>query len=283
LSNNYYTYIVLPEGYPPEQLEAKFPDMTLKYVGPQAQAALGISIDEFFESGQSYGYFLQPLTDIHLHSDLDFEIEPNGNIIYQAEGAGSSEIYTLWQLRADYDFLETLRLEMAEGRYYQREMSTDSTSTIILNEAAVSALGLTDPIGKTIIALGPVPDQNEYFTLIGIVRNFHFESLHQQIRPMAVRLISRGGGTCASIRIRPENKAEMLSFIEEKGREFAPEQPFEYFFLDEKFESLYRTDQRTGKLLSVFSVLAIFIASLGLFGLASFMSVHRCRESRCCS
>ena len=226
---------------------------------------------------------MQPLTDIHLHSDLDFEIEPNGNIIYQAEGAGSSEIYTLWQLRADYDFLETLRLEMAEGRYYQREMSTDSTSTIILNEAAVSALGLTDPIGKTIIALGPVPDQNEYFTLIGIVRNFHFESLHQQIRPMAVRLISRGGGTCASIRIRPENEAEMLSFIEEKWREFAPEQPFEYFFLDEKFESLYRTDQRTGKLLSVFSVLVIFIASLGLFGLASFTSVHRCRESRSCS
>lgn len=423
LNNNFYTYIVLREDATPEKIESKFPELVKKYVGPEIHQALGVSFKNLQHAGNAYGYFLQPLTDIHLHSDLDAEIEPNGSAAYvyifsiiafailliacinfmnlatarsagrakevgirktlgsergqlirqflaesiftsflaiifalllvefllptfnelagknldihyfknpttllaliglgilvgmlagsypafflasfkpvtvlkgasaqtaqqrspllrsglvifqftisiilfigtlivrdqlhyiqkkklgfnkdqivvvektddlferitpfmeeirqnanifsvsnsstlpgQTFGnsafkmaeAGGEESHLLWNLRTDYDFAAAYQIEMAAGRFFSREWSTDSTA-VVINETAANALGVSDPIGKILMQTGDGPATARNYTIIGVVKDFHFESLHQKIRPLTIRLFNRntGGG-----------------------------------------------------------------------------------------
>jgi putative ABC transport system permease protein len=494
-ANGYYTYILLRENYPPEQLEAKFPELVRKYVGPQLKAEDGISFDEFLAAGNRYGFYLQPLTAIHLHSHLGYELEPNGDVAYvyifsavaffilliacinfmnlatarsaqrakevgvrktlgssrlqlvrqflleavllsfvalllaamlvelllpalnqvagkqlqtdyfgngllaagfagiallvgvlagsypafflssfrpvmtlkgklqagmgsarlrnglvvfqfavsiilivgaavvfrqleyvrhkklgfdkehvvviqragalkqklavfkqellqhpnvikasasvslpgklfsqssfQPEGATLNEATVMSVFVVDDQFIETLGIEMAAGRNFSRELLTDSAA-VILNESAARRLGWTEAIGK------PLTSDDRRYTVIGVVKDFHFESLHQQIRPLLIRL---GASVLyMSVRIRPENLASTLAFLKDKWQALVPEQPFEYFFLDSDFDRLYRAEERTGRIFGYFSALAIFIACLGLFGLAAFAAERRTKE-----
>jgi putative ABC transport system permease protein len=506
ISNNYQTYVLLKEGHPAEKLEAKFVDLVRKYVGPQIEQAAGISYDQLVEAGGAYGYFLQPLTDIHLYSHLEGELEPNGDATYvygfaiiafailliacinfmnlatarstkrarevgirktlgsnraqlirqflaetifmsfisvlialvmvklllpyfnnlagkqlvldifgnprnlaalaglvifvgllagsypafflasfqpvkvlkssglvktngrspllrsalvvfqflisiiliigtfvvrdqihyiqnknlgydkaqvvviektddigrQIEtfkeelaqqpgvinasnsnvlfgqtfssnahilpGASGEETHLLWTMRTDYNFVETYQVEMAAGRFFSRDFPTDSTA-VVLNEAAVRAMGLEDPVGKEVIRMGPTPEQSIRHNIIGIVKDLHFESLRQEIRPMAIKLFGRGGfGRNTSVRIATENVPQTLDALKTTWHKFAGNQAFEYVFFDEEFSRLYAAEQRTGQILTIFSMLAIFIACLGLFGLASFTTEQRTKE-----
>jgi putative ABC transport system permease protein len=494
-----YTYIVLPKDYPFRQLEAKFSELVRKSVGPQIQAGMGISIDNFFKLGNKFGFFLQPLQAIHLHSNLDFELEPTSDVRYvyifsaiavfillvacinfmnlstarsstrakevgvrkvlgsrrsqlirqfltesillssaallfalalvelilpvfnsligkkltigfshflflpgiigvilvvgivagsypsfflsafqpatvmrgqpgaglksgrlrsvlvvsqfsisvilligtfiiasqleyirnkklgfdkehivvieragaveksrqafkndllknhqvlnvtvsnylpgrgfnmigfKAEGAATDEmeIVNLWQ--GDHDFASTLRLEMAAGRFFSAEDSADSS--IVINESAAELFGFEEPVGKHLMTT--VKGQVEAYEVIGVVKDFHYESLHQKIRPMAIVLLSEGAGSYVSVRIGAENISRTLAFLKKTWQSFAPGQPFEYSFLDDDFDRLYRAEQRAGQLFTAFSVLAGFIACLGLFGLASFTAEQRTKE-----
>ena len=504
VSNNYYTYLVLQEGASPEVFETKLIELVKKYVGPQIQVAAGITLEQFLASGGEWSYFIQPLTGIHLHSHLDYELEPNGDIAYvyifsiiaigillvacinfvnlataraanrarevgirktvgsnrgqlirqflsettimsffavllaliavqfllpffnnitgkelaipyfqnvftipfllglvlfigilagtypafflasfdpvvvlktemsgrskksnmrnvlvvfqftvsivlivgtvivsqqlryiqnrnlgfnkeqivivkktddignqvpafrqellknpnvinatntnnlignefgntahKLAGATGEETHLLWTYRTDPYFVETYQIEMAAGRYYEEGRQADQQN-VVINEAAVKELGLTDPVGKQIVALAPTPDQSRTLTIIGVMKNFHFKSLHHQINPLIVYLYGpEGRGRYVSARVQSENIRETMAFLENTWRKFASNQAFEYEFFDEHFASLYQSEQRTGQIFFSFSLLAIIIASLGLFGLATFVAEQRTKE-----
>ena len=504
VSNNYYTYLVLQEGASSEAFEAKLAALVKKYVGPQIQAAVGITLEQFFASGGDWSYFIQPLTGIHLHSHLDYELEPNGDIAYvyifsiiaigillvacinfvnlataraanrarevgirktvgsnrgqlirqflsettimsffavllallavqlllplfnnitgkglavpyiqnvltiplllglvlfigilagtypafflasfdpvvvlktemsgrskksnmrnvlvlfqftvsivlivgtiivsrqlkyiqnrnlgfnkeqvvivkktddignqvpafrqellknpkvinatntnnlignefgnsayKLAGATGEETHLLWTYTTDPHFVETYQIEMAAGRYYKEGRQADQQSAVI-NEAAVKDLGLTDPVGKQIVAIGPTPDRSLTFTIIGVMKNFHFKSLHHQIGPLIVHLYGpEGRGRYVSVRIHSENIRETMTFLENTWRKFAANQAFEYEFFDDHFARIYQAEERTGQIFFSFSILAIIIASLGLFGLAAFVAEQRTKE-----
>ena len=504
VSNNYYTYVVLHENASPEAFEAKLDELVKKYVGPQIEKALSITLEQFFASGGEWGYFIQPLTGIHLHSHLDYELEPNGDIAYvyifsiialgillvacinfvnlataraanrarevgirktvgsnrgqlirqflsettimsffavllallaiqvllplfnditgkelavpyiqnvltiplllglvlfigilagtypafflasfdpvvvlktemsgrskksnirnvlvvfqftvsivlivgtiivsrqlryiqnrnlgfnkeqvvivkktddignqvpafrqellknpkvinatntnnlignefgnsayKLAGATGEETHLLWTYRTDPYFVETYQIEMAKGRYYEEGRQSDQQSAVI-NEAAARELGLTDPVGKQIVAIHPNADQSLTFTIIGVLKNFHFKSLHHQINPLIVHLYGpEGRGRYVSVRIHSENIRETMTFLENTWRKFASNQAFEYEFFDDHFAGIYQAEERTGQIFFSFSLLAIIIASLGLFGLAAFVTEQRTKE-----
>ena len=197
------------------------------------------------------------------------------NIGFGAEGVEKS--FTLNLCVCDYDFLNTLKLEMAQGRFFSREFSTDSHAAI-LNEKAVKLLGWENPIGKKI---NNWSRNRGNFTVVGVIKDYHYESLHQEIRPQALFL---SGGyyqnieSYISVRLNTENISETVKYVGSTWNDFAPEKPFEYSFLDEDYDNLYINEKQTRKLFTIFSFFAIFIACLGLFGLASFSADQRTKE-----
>ncbi|MDH5386810.1 MAG: ABC transporter permease, partial [Candidatus Aminicenantes bacterium] len=171
----------------------------------------------------------------------------------------------------DYDFLDVFGLEMAEGRFFSKEYSTDATESFVVNQAAVKAMEMDDPVGKEL----KVWDLNR--RIIGVVKDYHFESLHNPIIPMAMR-IDESGYQQACVRISPHRVSDTLAFIEKKWKEIYPKYPFEYRFLDDVLQSLYRSEQSIGTVVTVFTVLALFISCLGIFGLSSYTAEQRTKE-----
>ena len=508
-SNNFATYLLLGEGADAEALEAKFPAMIKKYLGPQVQQLMGATFEELIASGNHAIYYLQPLLDIHLHSDLVAELEPNGNINYVyifsaialfilliacinfmnlatarsasrarevgmrkvlgsyrrqligqflaesiilsgiamilaliavelvlpgfnrlaeiqlqtvypgnwpllstllgialvvglvagsypafvlsafkpakvlkgtiASGTKSGKLRSMlvvfqfaasvilivgtiiiksqldyirnknlgfnkeqviilheaYALRekldafknevmrnpniesatvsgylpvssnrsdtgfwpegqrasdnsismqiwsADYGYIETMGMEIVTGRNFSESFRTDS-SGIILNEKAVSMFGFGDPIGKKIYTWAYTPGQGidrdrvTPYTVVGVVKDFHFASLRENIGALGLRLGLNSN--LLSFRFKVDDVAALIAFLENKWKEFAPDQPFAYSFLDERFSNMYRAEQKVGALFGIFSGLAVFIACLGLFGLASFTAAQRTKE-----
>jgi putative ABC transport system permease protein len=504
VSNNYYTYLVLKDGTPPRAFEEKLVELVKKYVGPQIQASAGISLERFFEMGGRWGYFIQPLTDIHLHSHYEFELEPNGDISYvyifsiiaigillvacinfvnlatarsvnrarevairktvgsirsqlirqflaetiilsliavfialiiaqfvlpifnnitgkelavpylenaatipallgvalfigflagiypaiflasfdpavvlKSETVGRSrksnlrnvlvvfqfsvsivlivgtlivtrqlryiqnknlgfqkdqivvvkktddlgdqlqafrqellgnsnvisatntqnligdtfgnsafrlagetgeETHLLWTYFTDPYFVDTYQIEMAAGRYFEEGRQADQQAAVI-NETAAKELGLDDPIGKQIVALGPTRERSQTFTIIGMMKDFNFESLHSRIRSLIIAPYGPNNrGRFVSVRINSEGIRSTLAYLENTWRKFAGNQAFEYEFFDDHFASIYKAEERTSRIFLAFSFLAIIIASLGLFGLAAFIAEQRTKE-----
>jgi len=171
----------------------------------------------------------------------------------------------------DYDYLETFGLEMAQGRYFSEEYATDASDGFVINEAAVRAMEMEDPVGKSL----KIWDFDR--RIIGVVKDYHFESLHSPIIPMALSIDPNGYGQ-ACIRISGQNVSETLVFLETKWKEIYPEYPFEYSFLDERLQNLYSSESSIGKLVTVFTGLALFISCLGIFGLSSYTAERRKKE-----
>jgi putative ABC transport system permease protein len=498
--NDFYTYIVLQEDALVGNLEAKLYESVKKYIDPQIRGLLGISVDEWFASGGDYRYFLQPLTDIHLRSHMEFELEPNGNIVYIylfatialgilliacfnfvnlstayseirakevgirktvgsnrnqligqfvfetilyafvalvfalaivqfilpafnsltakelvlpftektyfipiligftfllgtiagfypalflasfhpvavlkgvqskagrrpvmrsvlvvvqfvisisliigtliiknqleyiqkknlgfnkdqvvvihktdnlgnnidtfkeellkipgiisaskstnlmgyhfeyaalfPEGAKSEKNHIICYVDTDHDFLNTYQMELKEGRFFDQERQTDREA-VILNEAAVKELGMENPVGKKLIN-GMFKQQ---YPIIGVVKDFHFESLNQKIKPMLIaNLASQQTGRYISVRIRSDNIREDLVSMQNVWQQFSLNQPFEYEFFDRHFSRYFLSEDKTAQIFMVFSVLAIIIACLGLFGLAAFIADQKKKE-----
>ncbi len=173
-------------------------------------------------------------------------------------------------IQADYDFIPLMRMEILSGRNFSREYGADSLN-LIINEAAAAALPWDDPVGQAITHWG------HEGTIIGVVRNFHISSLYQEIDPAVIRL-NPDDAWLTYVRPAPGQTEAALAAFEEVFREFNPEFPFEYDFVDSYFERQYNSEIVVGRLSRVFTALAIFIACLGLFGLASFTAERRTRE-----
>lgn len=175
---------------------------------------------------------------------------------------------------ADQEFIATYGVKVVAGRGFSRDYSTD-TSAFLINEAAVQALGLKtndNAIGKD-IGYG-----NRRGKLIGVINDFHFESMHQKIVPL-ILLVPRGAGYGRiSVKIAGNNIPAALTQLESTWHKFLPDAPFEYNFLDENFARLYAAEQKQGTLFTVFACIAIFIACLGLFGLSAFAITQRIKE-----
>ncbi len=178
--------------------------------------------------------------------------------------------------RVDYDYIPTLGMEVIKGRNFSREFGGDS-SGILINESTAKILGYENPIGKKIYTSdGNSANQNISYTIIGVVRNFHFESLKTNIGPLCMTLGPSKWAT--SFKVATTDVQSLVKNIEAKWKSMSTGLPFSYFFLDEAFDNMYRSEQRVGKLAIAFSILAILIACLGLFGLATYMAEQRIKE-----
>ncbi len=181
----------------------------------------------------------------------------------------------------DQDYLRTLGLKMAEGRFFDRKFPSDS-SAIILNQAAADVLQFEEPIGQRIFAIRDdvdvpqSPNDFKYYTVIGVVEDFHFESLRQPITALAM-FLGNGQGDL-SLRFESGATASLIDAMESNWRNMTHEQPFSYRFLDESFGRTYEAEQRIGTISLLFAVLAILVSCLGLFGLSTFVVEQRTKE-----
>ncbi|WPP48462.1 ABC transporter permease [Catalinimonas niigatensis] len=499
-SNSFMTYLLLHEGASAETLSAKLSGLVEKYVGPEIQQFMGISLEQFSQMGNKYGYFLQPLLDIHLHSNLSDEIEPNGDITYiyifsaiaffiillacinfmnlatarsanRAKEVGvrktlgslrsnlvrqfltesvllslmatvlalvaallllrpfnnmagkeiSADLFTeswfllsllglmlivgvvagsypafylssfrpvevlkgklkagmksgnvrnmlvvfqffisitliictllvyqqleytqnknlgfekenvvvmkgVWRLPegqqkalqqdlmdqsqivnasisnnvppgvnnttifrkktteedvlistydVDHEHLPTMQIELLQGRNFSRDFPTD-TAAVLLNEAAVREFGFENPLNEEVLYFGGEYGKTLPYKVIGVFKDFNYESLRNSVRPLALMLTSSGSNI--SVRIAAGDVRSTLTTIENTWAKHAPDEPFQYTFLDEDYDALFRAEQRLGVVFSVFTGLAILVACLGLLGLAAFMAEQRTKE-----
>jgi putative ABC transport system permease protein len=187
---------------------------------------------------------------------------------------GVDKWFTLNQIQCDTGFLRTMGFRIAEGRFFSPEFPTDS-SGIILNETAVRVLGLKHPIGTKMFD-GGVPQRN--YHIIGVVRDFNYESVHFEIRPMGLVNLNSQTGSYLSIRFEEGISKEILLLVRSTWEKLLPGTPLSYSYMQDDYVNLYRNEFQTKQVFAMLAVLAIIVAILGLLGLASFMAQQRTRE-----
>ncbi|MCP4723760.1 MAG: FtsX-like permease family protein [bacterium] len=177
-------------------------------------------------------------------------------------------------LATDYGFIDTYKMEILAGRDFSREHPEDEGSTFILNETAIRLLGFCFPeeaIGRQVI------QSRREGKIIGVVRDYHFVSMHTEIAPIVMNIYPNNLYT-VSVKINTENISNTLGSLEKSWKKVLPDMPFKFFFLDEAYSSYYHSERKSGKLMSTFTVISILITCLGLFGLASFSADRRRKE-----
>ena len=193
------------------------------------------------------------------------------NSLWRWEGQNPDEEILMRAVFIDIDYLKSFGMEIAEGRSFSKEFPTDATEAIMVNEEAVKVMGMESPVGKRL----SLQDQN--FKIIGVVKNYHFMPLRQEIDPLILLYYPQYCGVLFA-RLKSDHIPQTIGYKEDVCKKFAPGYPFNYHFLDEALDRLYRSEQRIGTLFRYFSILAILISCLGLLGLASFMAEQRTKE-----
>ena len=177
--------------------------------------------------------------------------------------------------RVDYEYLDVFGMELVQGRFFSKEFGTDSLAMVI-NERTAKEFGIENLDNAIIGMFEDSPEALTPFRVIGIVKDFHFESLKNQIAPVIMRLGNSSG--FLSMKLNTDNYQSTLRAVEEEWDRLAPGQPFEYTFLDDRFTNMYEAENRLGDIFLVFAILAILIACLGLFGLAAFTAEQKTKE-----
>jgi putative ABC transport system permease protein len=196
------------------------------------------------------------------------------------DGQDPRQRYLISCAFVDYDYTETLKIELAAGRTFSRQFRSDETRAFLVNEAVVKLMGLdaAAAVGKRFALMGVDG------TIVGVVKNFHFQSVQTQIEALAVAMGGRSPAgpwtvpSYAVIRLKAGDVAASLGAVEAAWRTVNADYPFEYRFFDQDFDRMFRADERTGAILKIFAFLAVAIAGLGLFGLASFTAEQKTRE-----
>jgi putative ABC transport system permease protein len=187
------------------------------------------------------------------------------------EGASQDDTWIVSVLSFDESYTELMSMEVLDGRMFDREIQTDAQQSVLINEAMAKELAWEDPVNKH-LNFG----QNQ-FTIVGVVKDFHFASMRFKIEPLAMFFDPSGGGNLA-IKFNTADVSDAMSFVQDSWNETFPNSPIEYRFFDEEFGQQYQSDERFGRLVFSFTWLAIFIACLGLFGLSAFTAEQKTKE-----
>jgi len=198
----------------------------------------------------------------------------HNNILFMPEG--TDQAISLNLAAADKDYLNVMKFSMNQGRFFSAAFPTD-TFAIIINQASHSVLEGED-VSNRILRMEITPPVE--FHTIGVTEDFHFESKHQKVRPMGLILINNRimAPNFVSVRIQKGNPVQIVGEIEKLWYKMADESPFEYNFLDESYDSLYKNEAQTRDIFTVFSLMSVFVAALGLYGLSLFMMEKRTKE-----
>ena len=178
---------------------------------------------------------------------------------------------------ADFDFMRTMQMHLLGGDFYQSN-DAECYGSLIINESAAREIGFENPVGMHLSGYSLMGEELEY-TIQGVVKDSHFESLHNEIKPLAFTLLpEKAHAQFLSLRISGDNMPESMAYIEKVWKKFVQDEPFDYYFLNEDLDALYNEEETTANIFAIFSFLAIFIAILGLIGMASHTAEQKTRE-----
>ncbi len=207
------------------------------------------------------------------------------NNIKIPEGHSESEAVLMDEINADHDFLPTLGIELVAGRNFSKEFAADELRSVLINETAAKEFGWEYPVGKTIKSNDPRKAGGQYkeMTVIGVVKDFHLRTVTQRIEPVFIGCDPDyprpyNYMDVISVKIKPDDTASTLDFLKRQWEKIFPGFPFAHYFMDDIFGAQFLQMERSRKILSYFSLLAIFVACLGLYGMASFSAVQRTKE-----
>jgi putative ABC transport system permease protein len=189
------------------------------------------------------------------------------------EGTDHHDTTSINSLVVDEDFVPTFGIQILEGRNFSRDHPTDETESYLINESAAKAFGMTDPVGQPL----HVWSRPATGRIIGVVKDFNYRSLHQSIGPLVIRM-ERGWYSLAIVRLGSNDIQGSLKYIEKTWQQISPDYPLNYNFFDQMLDGLYVREERLAKILLYLTGAAILVASLGLFGLASFSAEQRIKE-----
>ncbi|HEV7380395.1 MAG TPA: ABC transporter permease, partial [Dyadobacter sp.] len=198
----------------------------------------------------------------------------NNNYMMYADQK-SNDLVNGIRYEVDDKYISTMGMELVSGRNFSEQYGTDS-SAVIVNETAAAMLGLKDAAVDHTISRNDNEGKKTTYQIIGVVKDFHFKSLHEKITPLVMTLGGNSGNMI--VKIKTEHSEMLLSKIKSLWGTYKTEQPFSYSFLDARYDQTYKAEQQTGQILSIFTGLTIFVACLGLFGLATFTAEQRIKE-----
>jgi putative ABC transport system permease protein len=188
-------------------------------------------------------------------------------------GRPADENLTVQWMNTDYDFMETFGMELNEGRDFSREFTTDVNQALLLNKEAVRQFGFDSGLDKRLTGGGP-----DNLPVVGVLKDYYFKSLHQRIEPFAMLLSTEQSFNWVFIKTTEESMPAVMRFAEQEWRRINPGHPFEYTFVDRNNDMMYQSETKLSRLFSIFTAITIYIACLGLFGLASFTVIQRTKE-----
>ena len=204
-------------------------------------------------------------------------INSNEQRTIKVKDASDDDQKVMRSIGVDFGFIETMKMKLVEGRSFSEKYSTDATASIILNETAVKELGLKNPIGTEVVVPQGNDNSSPYSTIIGVVSDFHVESLEKAIDPVVLYVNPERFYTIA-VRIDKKNTKDAIAKVKNTWSEIFPEEKLNYEFLVDKYKGLYSAEDKISQIFTIFAFLAIYIASLGLLGLSSFSAEQRKKE-----
>jgi len=187
-------------------------------------------------------------------------------------------------MQIDFDYLETMEMQVTEGRNFDRNIENNWVQSVMVNEAFVQKFGWNEPLGKRVVAFQDSLNNDVFVEVIGVVKDFHANSMRQQIHPVVIWLITDDmqyryrENLRVFVRIKSDNYRETIEYITDMWNQFSPEEPIRFVFVDEQLNQLYLAEEKLIVLFMYFTFITIFIACLGLFGLAAFTAEQRTKE-----
>jgi len=189
---------------------------------------------------------------------------------WEGKDAGTNPLVTFMGVGLDY--LETFKIKLLQGEFYTRQLSGSAQYSVVINKTFADLMGSGSPVGKQLYH-----EENSY-TVIGVVDDFNFKPLYQQVEPLAMEFRPQFFQWFTFARISPEDMSGTIGYMENMWKKFNPDYPFDYHFLDDDYDVLYHSEKQLGNILRDFAILAVFVSCLGLFGLASYMAEQRTKE-----
>jgi len=249
-------------------------DKDIGFKGDQV-IVVPIQTDAMAENFRNYNdIFLKNSNVLNVSRASYFPGDSPNQSVYIVEG--NNDQIPLWNLEVDYNFFETMDIKLLEGRKFDREMESDSTTYYILNETAINNYNIQNAVGSRIGTFISNDGDIEFSNVIGVVKDFHIQGFDQPVKPMILSISNQVW--FASFKIAPTGRNATVDFIENEWNKLEPSHPFRYAYLDQKFGALLRQQENFGTMFLFLTILAIIISAMGLYGLASYTAEQRTKE-----